>query len=827
MAILERVWLDVRYGARTLLKNPGFTIVAVVSIAMGIGANAAMFSLADALALRPLQVPRSSEVVAVTGTGGQEDAGFAGGSQPISYLDYIDLRDHTRTFAGLAAYHVVITSFTNRADEPPQSRLGLAVSSNFFDVLQVPPSIGRSFVAQEGRVPGRDPVLVLAYDAWQQQFGADRGIIGRHLRLGGVDFTVIGVAPESFPGMDLVLHPAYYVPLTMVPSLAGYSAGPLDQRDVRILSVRGRLKDGVSLAQADSEVRGFGHELQRLHPDTNARVDFRATSDLAERRASRGPATPAAWTLMLLAMVVLLVACANVAGLLISRAPVRAPEMALRLAVGGSRVRLIEQLLTESALIAFAGAFTGLALAYGAIILFRQLPIVSDLGVRLTVQLDQRVLLLTLVLTTLSAVAAGTLPAWRTTVMPNLVAALGRTVGADGPRRRLWGRQLLVATQVALALTVLTTAAFLYRTFGAEFGRPGFRTYRMLLVNFDPSLARYDDDQAARFYRLLEDRVRGLPGVTAVGLTSVMPLNQDHREVTALVPEGYELPRGIDRINVSSARVDDGYLTTMGVPVLAGRNITRADTADTAPVAVINEAMANRYWPRGSAIGKRFRLAGDSERWIQVVGIVSTGKYNWIGEAPTPFVYLPQAQSPGSRATLLVAVTADEAALAPEIRHAIHELDSNMPVSAMRTMEEFYYGSAVSALSQFLHVVGAIGLMGVSLAMVGLYGLVSYSARRRTREIAVRMAVGAQPRSILSMIIRQGVVLAVAGMVLGVFASFVAGRALIALVPGSNGIDLGTYLLVVPALMAITVLAAMVPAWRAARIDPLVAMRVQ
>jgi len=826
--MLERVWHDLRHGLRMLLKNPGFTIIAVMSIAIGIGLNAAMFSLADALALRPLQVPQSSDVVAVTTAIPQQGDAFIPVGRAASYRDYVDLRDRTQSFAGLLAYSVTITSFADRADEPTQTRLGLAVSGNFFDVLRVPPVMGRAFAPDEDRVPGRDAVVVLAHDTWRQQFAGNPEIVGRRVRVGGVDFTVIGVAPEEFPGMDLVIHPAFYVPMAMMPSLAGSTADSLERRNLRFLSIRGRLRPGVTLAQADAEVRRLAASLQRLYPDTNRQVEFHAVTDLEERRASRGPATPAAWTLMLLAIVVLVVACANVAGLLMSRAPVRAREIALRLAMGGSRSRLVQQLLTESALIAIIGAALGLAIGYGAISSFGRFTIVSDIGVNLVVQLDRRVLGLTLILTALSALLAGTLPAWRSATSLNLAGTLNRGSVSDAPPARLWGRQVLVAGQVALSLAVLTIGVFLYRTFSAEFSRPGFRTERMLLVNFEPALARYNDEQAAGFYRLLKDRVRALPGVASVGLTSFMPLNQDHRERTAVVPEGYQLPPGTDSINVFSTRVDEGFLSTIGIPLVAGRDIGVTDGRDTTPVAVINQALADRYWPGASPIGKRLQVRDGTGRWLQIVGVAANSKYNWIGESATPFLYLAQAQTPAPRATLLVAVNGNNAtALAGSIRQAIRELDRNMPASVVRTMEEFYYGSAVAAITQFVRIVGGLGVIGVVLAMVGLYGLVSYTARRRTREIAVRMAIGAQPRSILQMILRHGLLLAASGTVLGVIGSIAAGRLLGALIPNAQGIDVGTYLLVVPTLVMITAVAALIPAWRAARVDPLVALRTE
>jgi predicted permease len=824
--MIDGLFQDLKHGARMLVKNPGFTLVAIASIAIGVGANAAMFSLADGLVLRPLPVPRGNDVMSVRAVAPRANETVFIPDTGLSYPDYLDLRGGARSFSGLVAFNVVVTSFSDRRDQAAQSKLGLAVSTNFFDVLELQPALGRAFRADEERVPGRDAVVVLAYETWSDQFGSDPSVVGRQIRLGGREFTIVGVAPESFSGMQLALPPAFYIPIAMTPSLPGPPPDLLERRNIRNLDVRGRLKPGVSLEQVRQEVAAIARGLEQAHPDTNRNYGLIVKTAFEARLEERGPSAPSSFMLLTLAFVVLLVACANVAGLLMSRAPVREKEMALRLAIGGGRLRITRQLVTESFLLAAGGGALGLAMGYGGVLFLRQLPIVSDIGVRLTFNLDRRAIAVGIVLATASAFFSSLIPAWRASRATNIAFTLRS--GSSNVQRlsRLWGRNGLVVMQVALALMLLTVTVFLSRAFEAELSRPGFRTDRMLLAGFQPSLARYDPTRTEAFYRQLKERALALPGVTSVGMTSIMPLNQDNREPVQVVPEGFELPPLTESIAVLSARIDEGYLDTMTIPLVRGRGIQASDTATTPRVAVVNEAMAARYWPGQDPIGKRVRLFNrDGQPWAEVVGIAANNKYNWIGEGPTPWLYLAQRQDLGFRTTLIVASDSDAAALAAPLREIVKDLDSNMPVSGVRTIEEFYYGNASGIVRALVRVVGTMGLLGLSLALVGLYGLVAYAAVRRTREIGIRMAVGAQSSSVLRMVLRHGSILAASGVILGIAGSVAVSGVLRAVFPGSGTIDVGTYLLVVPLLVVVTLFAAWIPARRAARIDPLVALR--
>jgi predicted permease len=496
------------------------------------------------------------------------------------------------------------------------------------------------------------------------------------------------------------------------------------------------------------------------------------------------------------------------------------------MAIGGGRFRVIRQLITESVLLGAGGAVLGLAIASAAMTLL-QLPIVSDIGVRLTFELDRRAILIGLFVATGSALLSSVVPAWRATRNANMSSTLRQNVDFTG-RSRVWGRNALVTVQVALALVVITVTAVLFRAFQVEVSQPGFRTERMLLSTFDPQLERYDDERADAFYTRLKERVRALPGVQSIGMTSVMPLNQDNRQPAAIVPEGFEMPRGVDSVTVLSSRIDEGYLGTLAVPILRGRGVDAADIAEARRVVVINRAMAERYWPGQDPIGKRVRFVNRSAQpWAEIVGVTADNKFNWIGEAPTPWLYIPQRQDSGRRSTLVVASVGASASLGSAIREVVRDLDPNMPIAGLRTIEEFYYGNATGIALGLVRIVGAMGVLGLALAMIGLYGLVAYAVARRTREIGIRMAIGAKPAVVLRDVLRHGFLLAGSGTVLGAVGCVAVSGLLRGVFPNTGGIDLATYALVVPTLLAVTLIASYIPARRAAQIDPLRALRTE
>jgi predicted permease len=817
---MHQFWQDLRHGARMLAKAPGFSAVAVLSIAIGVGANAAMFSIADGLLLRPLPVPDAGGVVQLsttTPTGTVVDN--------LSYPDFSDVRDQARSFAGLSATRGLVASFAVRRDDQAQTRFGVAVSANLFDVLRVRPALGRAFAADEDRVEGRDAVVILSHETWTQQFGADPAIVGRTIRLAGRDFSVIGVTPEGFTGTNIYVAPAFYIPMAMLPGLdMGAGADVLQRRDVRRLDVHGRLSPGTTEAQANEEVRLIGLALQRAYPDTNARFGLLARYEMNTRFAQSSLRAVFVMMLLGLALAVLGVACANVAGLLTSRAPVRAREMALRLAIGGSRARLIRQQVTECLLLVAAGGLLGLGVAQGVIQSFQQFQVDSDVGAKLTYVLDSRALVVGLGIAVASALLSSLIPAWRTARARDMASTLrgGRTLETRAPR--LWGRHGLVASQIALTLVVLTMAVAFYRAFEREYGLgPGFKTDHLLLASLDPRLAGYDAARTESFYDLLQDRVAAIPGVTSVALTTFVPLTQDGGDSTAIVPEGYQLPPGVQRLTVAAARIDEDYLDAIGVRVTGGRGLQASDTADAPRVVVVSRGLAERYWPGQDPIGKRLRIGMGGE-WAEIVGVAADYKFRLFTPTSTPFVYLPRRQHPPFPTTLVVGTAGESASAAAAVRAAISALDREMPIVAMRAMEDFYYANAKNLNVVTVRTVALLGAMGLVLALAGLYGLMAYSVSSRTREIGMRIAVGAMPTAVVRMVMRQGTVPSVVGIAIGVAASAAVGSLIQTAIPGTSG-DLFTYSVVVPTVVAVVMLAAYLPARRAAEVDPLVALR--
>ncbi len=805
-----------------LFKNPGFTLVAVISLAIGIGANSAMFSLADALILRPLPVPRPSEVVTV----GYNAAVSGFGSIVASYRDYLDFRNASKSFDGLVAFTSYSFGFKRSPDALPQLKMGMLVTGNFFSVLGVQPERGRAFRDDEDQAPGRDPVVILGHDLWEKDFGADPSILGKKLRLSGIEFTVIGVAPARFTGLDPYFRPELFVPVAMWPRfVSDPKVKPLEARDFRELSVKGRLKPAVTLAQAQAELAGIAKALERAYPETNRNRSVAVRTEFEKRVRESPPDAEIAAMLVLLAMGVLLVACANVAGLLLSRAPVRAREMALRLAIGAGRPRLIRQLLTESLSLAIAGGLLGLAVGYVGVNFLSKLQPPTDLPDQMSVRLDQRALLFSLTVSLLSAIFFGLAPALKTT-RTDVISAL-RTAGAETYRSRFLGRNALVAGQVALSLVLLMVSTFIYRGFQQELGAgPGFRTDHVLMMSFDPSLVRYNEAQTQQFFRQVVERARSVAGVKSATLASAAPMSGENLSSMSVLPEGYQIPKGQENAAIFGSTVDENFFNTMTVRITRGRGFRASDTAATPLVAVINEQLAKHAWPGRDPIGKRFHLNSPEGPWLEVVGVTETTKYLWIAEAPIEFLYLPLAQHPQPQMTLLTQSAGDAAGLAEPLRLMIRELDANQPVFEVRTFDDFYRYRAIGQPNIIIRTVAAMGLMGMILAMVGLYGLVAYAASRRSREIGIRMAIGAARGTVLRMVLRQGVLLALYGIGIGLAASFGAERLLNAMFE-SHGTDFVTYLVVAPALLGITALAVYIPARKASRMDPMRVLRYE
>jgi len=816
---------DFRYALRTLRQNPGFSLVAIVSLALGIGAAAAAFSSADALVLRPMAVPDASGIIRVHTLLRDAKSTNEGQFYRLSHPDYVDLRDRNRSFAGLTAAQSTSFGFAAEKGALAEMKSGELVSGNFFAVLGVRLELGRGFRADEDQVRGRDAVVVLSHELWQNAFAANREALGSTIYLNGIAFTVVGVAPDSFLGSNHFGRTSLFVPLAMGPRLAG-DAQPdmLERRDFRELMVRGRLQPGVSLPQAAAEVGVIGQQLARAYPDTNRSAGLVAFTDRQSYLAQE-PFQAAFITFLLsMGVIVLLIACANVTNLMLVRARARSREIAVRLAIGAGRGRLIRQLLMESLVIATLGGALGLLVAQANVDLFSRFRIPSDPPFVLDVRLDARVVLFTLLASMMSVLLCGLVPALKSTRL-DLVPALKSRKGDDGKGKRFLGRNVLVTAQVAGSLVLLVFASQIYRGFTIVLARPaGFRVDHVLAARFDPSLARYKPAQTADFYKRLLDRSPSLPGVKSAALAQEIPMGMHGAGLSRVEPEGFRLPSGTDAIDVLSNTVSEGYFATMGIPLVEGREFQVTDRPGSPRVAIVNELFASHYYPGTSAVGKRFRLNGPGGPTVEIVGVAKQSHYTFVIESPMNYLYLPLAQNPQSEMTLILGTAGPSGDVAAPLRDMVKSLDPGEPMFAVITMEEFFDQRVRAAMALVIEQIGGMGLLGLILALIGLYGLITYTVGLRQREIGIRMAVGADPASVLRMILRHGMVLALSGVAIGLSLSLLAEKPTTAAV-GSAGFNVPLLTLVSIGLLAVAALGAYIPARRAALLDPNVVLR--
>jgi predicted permease len=814
---------SLKYAFRVLRKDPGFTFAAICSLALGIGATSSMFSFADALLLRPLPVRDPGSVVAINTA---ISAPFAGNSR-ISYPDYADLRDHNRTFQGLVAASFAKFGFSADPHGMARMKFGMYVSGNFFQVLGVEPALGRAFRPDEDQAEGRDAVVILGHDFWVSRFGASPSVLGSRIRLNGVEFTVIGVAPEHFTGLDTFIRPTLFVPLAMSPRM-----GPdlLHDRSTGWMFVKGRLKPGVSVAQARADVAALAPQLLKLHAQAAAGDRVQVETELQLRMAQSPEVTGMVTMLGVLGLCVLAVSCANVAGLLLSRARGRSREIAVRTAIGASRWALVRQLLLENLIVALAGGAAGVLVADAVAEYWRSCPVPFDLPIVFDMGVDQRVLLFTLAASVLSVLLFGLAPALRVT-RPDLVPALKATDADSAGKRHFWGRNTIVAGQVALSLVLLMVSAVLVQGLRDQLTQgPGFRTDHLFITSFETNLVHYSEQQQRQFYKDLLEKTRSAPGVKSAALASAIPMLSS--DSFGIVPAGYRLRPGEQSLTVFRNCVSEGYFETLNVPILRGRGFTESDGANAPLVAVVNEYAAEHYWPHQDVLGKRFHIGNAGGPLVEIVGVAKRSKYLWIAERPLNVVYVPMRQHPHSTMTLLAqSVAQDAATIAPAVREVVRGLDPDMPVYDVRTMQDFYTQRGVKTPAIIAQVVAAMGVTGMVLAVVGLYGLVAYSVSRRTREIGIRIAIGADPRKVVWMVLRQGLRLGAAGVAIGLVVAVFTCRAVAAGAWGGgtnssfNRVGILHFAAVALALLTITVVAALAPALRASRVDPIRALR--
>jgi predicted permease len=821
-AFLDSLLQDFRFAIRSLRRTAGLTAFVVITLALGIGMTSATFSMVDALIFRPYPVPHPSNVVSLAGT--THDSKI----EDFSYREYLDIRDNTKSYDGVIAYaDMQAVGFGTEPTATPRVKGGMMVSGNFFRVLGVEPRLGRGFRPDEDQVPGRDAVVVLGPDFWRHEFASDPGVVGKTIRLNGTSFTVIGVAPDEFPGLLVFGHPDLYMPLAMA-RLFSTDIGKnfFEDRDDRELNVKARLKAGTSLSEARNELavlaKGFERDYANVTRSRGAAVYTQfQTRTIEDQNWKFGV------VFVILALAVLLVACTNVAGLLLSRARERAREIAVRLALGAGRLRLIRLLLTESLMLATLGGLAGIAIGYGVIEWFHSKDTIifaTELPVAVPFQMDKRVLLLCVGLSVLSAFLCGLAPALQSTRVDLVNALKSADVEVPG-RKRLWGRNMLVVAQVAMSLMLLTASFLMARGFQHDLMvGTGFTKDHLLITSFDPRLIQYNATQTQQFYKLLAERMRETPGVQSEALTQNIPLGTDDFDGLTFVPDGFTMPP--DRANFASTMdtIDEGYFATTGIPILRGRAFLTTDTADAPRVAIVNAHFAKHYWPDGDAVGKHIHLDNSAGVPVEIVGVAETIKYQTMSD-PMDFIYLPLAQRPVARMVLMLRSSGDPLQLLQPVKDAVRSLDPNLPLLHTQAYEEFYLNQAVRGPQIAIDLVGTMGAVGLFLAIAGLYGLVAYNVSRRTHEIGIRMALGAVSSDVLRLVMGKGVVLVGIGTGLGLVMGFALEQLMNSMLFNSGGVDVVAYLIVVPSLFLVAMLAAYVPARRACRIAPTQALR--
>jgi predicted permease len=819
---------DLRYGARMLWKQPGFTLIVALTLSLGIGANGVIFSLVNALLLRPLPVEKPEQLAAVY------TSDFSSGDfGATSYLDYVDFRDRNRVFAELAAYQPPQPLSLN-IDGTNERMFGEIVSGNYFSTLGLKPSLGRGFLPEEDRTPGERSVAVISHKLWQTRFGGDPATVGRSVNINGHPFTIVGVAPEKFAGVLRGFAADWWIPAMMMKE-ASPGSDNLSHRSNRSFLVMGRMKPGVTLQQSQSDFNSIAAQLYKEWPAhwENIRRQSRSVSVTPESEARlmpgmRMPLVIFMALLMTVAGLVLLIACANIANLLLARATARRKEIAIRLAIGAGRRRLIRQLLTESVMLALLGGGSGLLLAgWGADLLMAFKPPLP-IPVELDLHGDWRVFGFMFGLSLLTGIVFGLAPALAAS-RPDVIASLKDETGAaitGGRPGRLRGS--LVVTQVAVSLLLLICAGLFLRSLrNASAIDPGFDADNLLALSMDLKLQGYDETKGRNFTDQLLERVRSLPGVISASVTDQLPLGFDgaRRGVTI---EGYMAQPG-ESTEINSSFVAPGYFETLRIPLSQGRTLQPQDGANAPGVALVNEAFARRYWPGQSPVGKRIQMGAvrsgvNDAPYITVIGVAPDGKYATLGEDATPFIYFNLAQNFGLSQTLVVRTQGNPLDSLAAVRGEVAALDKNLPLYDVKTMRQ-HLGLALLPARLAGGVLGIFGLVALALAAAGIYGVMAYSVAQRTREIGIRMALGADRRDVVRLVARQGMTLVVTGMAIGLAAALALTQLLKSLLFGVSATDPLTFTAIALLLTFVALLACWIPARRATKVDPMVALR--
>ena len=823
---------DVRFALRTLARQPGFTIVAALSLALGIGLNTTIFSVVNAVLLKDLPVEDPERLVEIY-TGLSEDFPHL----TTSYPDLVDVRAEADVFEGLAGHAMVRGIITN--DGRSELVAGEAVTANYFDLLGVQPALGRSFHPEEDETEGTHPVMILSHGLWQRRLGGVVDVLGKTLRLSGVDYTVIGVAPIEFSGTIPGIRPEFWTPTAMVERLtfSGISANSpsptgdtrRERRGERWLFVKGRLAPGATAEEAQAQVSTIFSRLSSEYPETNEDVTAAVLSGESVRFHPMLDNILATAGAVLLAAVgmVLLIACANVANMLLARAANRSREIAVRLSVGASRSRLVRQLMTESILLAALGGALGVGIAHWAGRLLSAVQPPLPVPVEFAYELDTSVMMYAFGVSLVTALVFGLVPALRAS-RPSLVPALkGESSGSGEPRPRGFtlGKALVVG-QLAVSLVLLVAGALLTRgLIQAEQTDVGFDPTRIATVGFNLQMNNYTLEEAKTLQRELLDQLPSIPGVEIASSASRMPLAPDLRMTAVFIPSVHETEDDTDPINATT--VGEEYFQVTGIPILRGRAFDNEIDQEGSPrVAIVNETMTQLYWPDRSPVGESVYQDGPDGDPTEIVGVSRDHKVRSLGEEPRPYIHFSRSQDPSTAMDIILRTSGPAEALLPTIRSEILAMEPEIVFTADGTASEVVELTMVPTRLG-ARLLGAFGGLALLLAAVGLYGVIAYAVARRTHEVGLRMALGANAPTVLKMVLRQGMMLAVFGVGVGAVLAALVARVLQSLLYGISSVDPISYGVAALVLLSVALAANVIPAWRASRVSPMAALRYE
>ncbi|MGH9689342.1 MAG: ADOP family duplicated permease [Candidatus Acidiferrales bacterium] len=816
---LESLMQDVRFGLRILRKSPGFTAVAILTLALGLEVNTAIFSLINGFLLRPLPVAHPEQIVALAVQANDSPAGALG----LSYPEFLDFREKDRAFSDVFAN--VLSTVSLQANEKTDQMPISYVSSNFFTALGLRPVLGRLIAAGDGEDPGQTPALILSYSFWKGRFGGDPSIINEQVRVNGNAATVIGVAPKSFHGMFSPFEMDGYLPLASLP-LEESSERFMTDRGARRILAFGRLKQHVGLRQAQSSLNVISSELARQYPATDGGILIRA---VPEKLARPQPYANSVFLLigalfLAFAVLILVLSCLNVTNVVFARAFARKREMAVRSALGASRSRLIRQLLTETLLLAFLGAAGGLGLAE---LLARAMPSVRlpNFPLVLDFSFDWRVYAYALSAAVTAGIMSG-LPAAISASRSDINSALHHSSALRGGVLKKGLHGDLVAAQIACSLALLVGAGLLFRSLQqVESTNLGFDPRNLLNVTINFAPTGYSEERSLALYRSLTESLRALPGVQSVSLAANVPIGSFPTRTPVFGPSS-SLNPDEHPPSVLYNVVGPAYFSTMKIPLLQGRGFASMDRSTAPLVAVVNRTMATQFWPRTNPIGKSFRLQKANGQLVQVVGVAQDGKYQTVTEGSQPYFYMPLEQHYVSHSVLEIRCRVPPQSISAVIEQQIHALAPTLSIEDLRTMDQSLQGGSGYFLFRLgAALAGQMGFLSLLLSAAGVYGVISFAVTQRTHEIGIRMALGANPTAILAMVLRQALLLIGAGLLAGLTGAWALGRAMAHILVGVGPTDLATFTAATSTLLCLALLASYIPARRAMHVDPMVALR--